>query len=367
MKTRRGRAVTLLGLLGAPAFALAQEAVTDSTTMDFNRIHWPGVMFDLAVLTMIYMALFKIFSRWPSQERWLVGASLLLLPPTATYVLWQVLSPVHLSTWHPVRDTAIYWSAIAALLAVLWWLLKTRTQWLGQPQPLPRRPLAMNEHSVKMNVQAEHSEPEATPTAGQSSARAPTPGIGPELSASPKTPAASPTSAAPAPVAAPVAAQHVGTSAAECVFISYRREDSADITGRIYDRLVPNFGRERVFKDVDSIPLGVDFREHLGAVVSRCDVVLAIIGPKWLQVTGAKGRRLDDTGDFVRIELEAALSRGIPVIPVLVGGAGVPAESELPAPLAAIAYRNGLPVRPDPDFHRDMDRLIAGLARYERP
>ncbi len=133
------------------------------------------------------------------------------------------------------------------------------------------------------------------------------------------------------------------------------------MTGRIYDRLVQRYSREQIFKDVDSIPLGVDFREHLGNVVGRCSLLLAVIGPQWTAAAGPNGRRLDDKADFVRIEIEAALARNIPVIPLLVGGASLPAESELPASLGAITYRNGIPVRPDPDFHRDMDRLIAGM------
>ena len=147
----------------------------------------------------------------------------------------------------------------------------------------------------------------------------------------------------------------------DSIFISYRRQDSADATGRIYDRLLQSFDRKQVFKDVDSIPLGVDFRAHLGDVVGRCSLLLAIIGPQWLNVNGPNGRRLDDAGDFVRIEIEAALARNIPVIPLLVGGAELPSERELPPSLAAITFRNGIAVRPDPDFHRDMDRLISGL------
>ena len=154
--------------------------------------------------------------------------------------------------------------------------------------------------------------------------------------------------------------------ATNSIFISYRRQDSADVTGRIYDRLIQRFDREQVFKDVDSIPLGVDFRAHLGDVVGRCNLLLAIIGPQWLNVGGPNGRRLDDAGDFVRIEIEAALARNIPVIPLLVGGAELPSERELPPSLAAITFRNGIAVRPDPDFHRDMDRLIAGLELHQR-
>jgi hypothetical protein len=146
------------------------------------------------------------------------------------------------------------------------------------------------------------------------------------------------------------------------IFVCYRRDDSADVTGRIYDRLAARFGREHVFKDVDSIPLGVDFRTHLQQIVGRCDAVVVVIGERWLVMQEQGGtRRLDEPHDFVRIELEAALQRQIPVVPVLVGQAKVPSERDLPQSLVPLAYRQGIAVRPDPDFHRDMDRLIQGL------
>jgi len=149
------------------------------------------------------------------------------------------------------------------------------------------------------------------------------------------------------------------------IFLSYRREDSADVAGRIYDRLTQKFGKEQDFKDVDSIPLGLDFRKHLAQMVGSCDVFLAVIGVDWHAPSAAGGKpRLDDPKDFVRIELEAALQRDIPVIPVLVRGAEVPNEGELPTTLATLAYRNGMSVRADPDFHRDMDRLIEGIETY---
>jgi Tol biopolymer transport system component len=146
------------------------------------------------------------------------------------------------------------------------------------------------------------------------------------------------------------------------IFISYRRSDNPDATGRIYDRLVAGFGKARVFKDVDSIPLGQDFRGHLSGIVGECGVVLAIIGPSWLDVRNKDAqRRLDDPDDFVRIELEAALARDIPVVPVLVGHAPIPGASELPASLAPMAFRQSIEVRPDPDFHNDATRLVAAL------
>jgi hypothetical protein len=149
------------------------------------------------------------------------------------------------------------------------------------------------------------------------------------------------------------------------IFISYRRTDSADVAGRIYDRLVGKFGKSLIFKDVDSIPLGFDFKEYLGRHVGECDVLLAIIGDRWLDTHDSSGRRrLDDPTDFVRIEIESALDRNIPVIPLMVRGASMPREEDLPPSLRKLVYRNGIPIRSDPDFHRDMDRLISALERY---
>jgi len=154
-------------------------------------------------------------------------------------------------------------------------------------------------------------------------------------------------------------------SSKEGIFVSYRRADSADVVGRIYDRLSARFAQSSVFKDVDSIPLGIDFRERIQSVVADCQICLAVIGPRWLEVTDATGAlRLNDPRDHVRIELEAALSRGIPVVPVLIGGAGLPSEDKLPQGLGRLPYLNGISVRPDPDFHHDIDRLITGIDKH---
>jgi Tol biopolymer transport system component len=146
------------------------------------------------------------------------------------------------------------------------------------------------------------------------------------------------------------------------IFISYRRSDNPDATGRIYDRLVSEFGKAWVFKDVDSIPLGRDFRGHLNEVVGGCAVMLAIVGPHWTDArNGAGGRRLEDAEDFVRIELETALARDIPVVPVLVAHAAMPGTSDLPLSLASMVFRQSIEVRPDPDFHNDATRLVTAL------
>ena len=128
-----------------------------------------------------------------------------------------------------------------------------------------------------------------------------------------------------------------------------------------YDRLVERFGKSSIHKDVDTIPLGFDFRDHIDKLVSECDVLLAVIGHAWLDVEAEGKPRLEDPRDLVRIEIESALARDIPVIPVLVGGTVMPGEADLPDALKPLAFRNGIQVREDPDFHKDVDRLIAGI------
>jgi hypothetical protein len=149
------------------------------------------------------------------------------------------------------------------------------------------------------------------------------------------------------------------------LFVSYRRSDSSDVTGRIYDHLKANFGEDRLFKDVDSIPLGKDFRRAISEAVGQCKVLIAVIGDQWLEAAIETGtRRLDDPNDFVHIEIMSALSRGIPVIPVLVEDAPMPKESELPPALGELAFRNGTRVRPDPDFRPDIERLCSQIESY---
>lgn len=145
------------------------------------------------------------------------------------------------------------------------------------------------------------------------------------------------------------------------VFVSYRRDDSATIVGRICDRLASELGPGHVFKDVDSIPFGVDFMEYLDHEVEQCTVLFAVIGPQWLATGPGGDRRLDDPQDFVRIEIASALRRAIPVVPLLVDGARLPQTQELPEDLQPLARRNGIAIRHDPDFHNDMTRLLSRL------
>jgi hypothetical protein len=142
------------------------------------------------------------------------------------------------------------------------------------------------------------------------------------------------------------------------IFISYRRDDSEDVCGRIYDRLDSAFSN--VFKDTEGIPPGVDFRFELERAVAACDVMLVVMGKRW---DNAKHRRrLNDPDDFVRIEIEAALKREIPVIPVFVHRrTHMPDRAQLPISLHPLTYRQARQARPDPDFHRDLDGLIQDI------
>jgi hypothetical protein len=146
------------------------------------------------------------------------------------------------------------------------------------------------------------------------------------------------------------------------IFISYRRSDSPDIVGRIYDRLLEALPDCSVFRDIDSIPLGVSFPLFLKEALDNTQAALVVIGPGWLKANDASGRRrLDDPGDFVRIEVETALRSLARVIPVTVGGAPLPTADQLPDTCRDLANRNALAVRQDPDFRRDMTRLITEL------
>ncbi len=146
------------------------------------------------------------------------------------------------------------------------------------------------------------------------------------------------------------------------IFVSYRREDTADATGRIFDRLQGHFGREKLFLDVDSVPFGVDFRDRLVEAIRASSVLLVVIGDRWMTATGQTGeRRIHEEGDYVRAEIEAALENNLIVIPVLVGNAAMPAGEDLPPSVRNLAYRNAAEVRSGRDFNAHMSLLLSAL------
>ena len=143
------------------------------------------------------------------------------------------------------------------------------------------------------------------------------------------------------------------------ITISYRREDSMDITGRIFDRLSSHYGRETVFRDIDNIPPGIDFREHIRASIEDSGVMMVVVGPRWIGGDRRGQPRIHAETDYVRIEVETALKRPIPVIPLLVGGAAMPEPSQLPENIRDFAYCNAVRV----DSGRDFDHHMNGLIR----
>jgi hypothetical protein len=143
------------------------------------------------------------------------------------------------------------------------------------------------------------------------------------------------------------------------ITISYRRDDSMDITGRIFDRLTSRYGRETVFRDIDNIPPGLDFREHIRASINESDVLMVVVGPHWMGSSRHGQPRIRSETDYVRVEVEAALDRHIPVIPLLVGGADMPEPSQLPDSIRDLAYRNAVQI----DSGRDFDHHMNGLIR----
>ena len=145
------------------------------------------------------------------------------------------------------------------------------------------------------------------------------------------------------------------------IFISYRRDDAAGEAGRLSDHLIQRFGAAHVFLDIDTIQPGADFVEALEDSLKETGVMLVVIGRRWLG-DGAR-RRLEDPADFVRLELERALGRSIPIVPLLVQGAAMPQPSDLPASVAALSKRQAMTLD-HAEFRHDADRLadrIAGI------
>lgn len=147
------------------------------------------------------------------------------------------------------------------------------------------------------------------------------------------------------------------------LFISYRRSDSSAEVAHLYDRLAGHYGRASVYRDIDDIPYGHDYREHVDAALSGCDIVIAVMGPDWRVALPDGTARIDAAHDPVRIEIEAALVSGALVVPLLVGGAVMPASAALPASLEPLAALNAARIDSGRDFERQLAGLLASLDR----
>ena len=148
------------------------------------------------------------------------------------------------------------------------------------------------------------------------------------------------------------------------IFISYRRDDAAGYAGRLEEALEKRLGRGSVFRDVLDIPPGEDFVAAIRARLASAQAVLVLIGPRWAGDEAPGQRRIDDEGDFVRLEVAVALDSGARVVPVLLPGAQMPSDAELPLPLKPLARRNALGLS-DAHWDADISRLAdaIGLAR----
>jgi hypothetical protein len=151
------------------------------------------------------------------------------------------------------------------------------------------------------------------------------------------------------------------------IAISYRREDTLQITGRIYDRLVSHYGDDAVFRDIDTRTPGFDFRQKIREHMDRCDILLVIIGSNWRGPVSDGSFRIDEEADFVRQEVEIGLARKIPVIPVLISPVlvnnvltpvSMPTAAQLPPSLKELSYRDDIIVDPGGDFDFHINRLI---------
>lgn len=149
------------------------------------------------------------------------------------------------------------------------------------------------------------------------------------------------------------------------IAISYRRDDTGWITGRIFDRLKNHYEKPAanenegtvVFLDYDSIPVGVDFREYIQEILDKRDVLIAVIGPHWVGKDGTQKPRIGRDDDWVRIEIETALKKNIPVIPLLIDRTPMPNKGDLPGELHGLIYRQAATIDTGIDFNSNMARL----------
>jgi hypothetical protein len=145
------------------------------------------------------------------------------------------------------------------------------------------------------------------------------------------------------------------------LFISYRIDDSVHAAIAIADRLASHFGPDNVFRDRDSLPLGILYPRKIRRALERCDTVVALLGPLWLDIRDdSDRRRLDDPRDWVRTELRMAFERDIPVIPVLLDHTPLPSQDQLPPDIRRLSLSAYWQVRHQ-SFESDVRGLIDGI------
>jgi hypothetical protein len=165
-------------------------------------------------------------------------------------------------------------------------------------------------------------------------------------------------------------AKYGPTAQGNNIFLSYRREESAHVAGRIYDHLEREFGNGNVFFDVEGIPIGGDFRDHIRKALMASQALIVIVGQRWAtcfsRSAGWFTWRAARTIDYVRIEIELALDHNVRIIPLLVDGASMPSERQMPAKIAQICYYQAAPIRAGLDFRTDMARVLDAIKNPPR-
>ena len=151
------------------------------------------------------------------------------------------------------------------------------------------------------------------------------------------------------------------------IFISYRRKDDPYAARGVNDALCKRFGKRNVYFDLEAIQAGLDFRKQIDDMVAQCDVMLVVIGDKWLQLDESDHSRIEDDDDLVSLEVSSALKRDIPVIPVLVGSASIPAKEMLPEPIQSLIYRQAVEVRATANFNAQIEDLIRNIKLVSPP
>jgi hypothetical protein len=151
------------------------------------------------------------------------------------------------------------------------------------------------------------------------------------------------------------------------VFISYRRDDGDFYADSLFDRILAVVPNARVFRDTDTLKPGMLFSEKIDETVRSCDILLALIGKKWLKASDGTGaRRLDKPDDWVRLEIATALRHGKTVVPCLVGGAKMPSGADLPPDLAGLELRQAVHIS-QLKFRRDVEELMELLGTWAPP
>jgi hypothetical protein len=150
------------------------------------------------------------------------------------------------------------------------------------------------------------------------------------------------------------------------VFISYRRSDTQDFSGRLADCLDSTPGISHVFIDVNGIQPGDNFEARIRAALDQCDAVIIVIGPNWCGKTDGSASKIFRENDFVRLETRLALESPIRVFPVLANNSSMPPPADVPDDLRPLLAIHATRVRHS-DFQYDTTVLVDALFSRKKP